>query len=544
MMEKRTLLAIAITAGFLLIYPFLLEKMGIVSRAPLKPTPAVSADGVKVPSPSTSTAGDTSLYEGEFPSPTKTITLEQDWLKLVVADSTGSITQAELPRYQDSSTGQQEALRFFWSQGIGLGWVQDQSGKIQPKVSSELISISREAALVQSRFSSGIELTQAYQLRAGQPALEMALTWKNPTARTISVHPTIWMGGETLDLTHREDVRLVECSILEENGKILHRPFHQLGNVEKPTRFTGQLEWLALKGKYFSILMAPSEGVAQEALCYRTSQGEIRSALVMAPQEIPAGGEVRQTVILYIGPNNSEILGAAHRGMEKLVAGGIMAAIGQILLSILNGIHTVVRNYGLAIILLTLLVNLCLFPLTAKSLKSMKGLQKLQPKIQKLKETHKNSPEKMNQEVLKLYREHKVNPLGGCLPMVLQMPVFIALYQTLVRSIELRGAHFLWIRDLSSPDGFWRLPWGIPFIGNYVNLLPLLMIAAMVWQQKLSAKTTATPAAPNDPQRMMATIMPVMFGFLFYHLPSGLVLYWLTNTLIMATYQSQLMRTT
>ncbi len=542
MMEKRTVLAIAITAGFLLIYPLLLEKMGIVSRAPLKPSPPASSETARnssTPPPSPSR----SLAEEKISAPTKTVTLEQDWLKLTVTDSTGGITQAQLTRYQDFSNGQNEPLRFFWSRGIGLGWAQDQPGEIQPKVSVKLEELSKKTALAQSRFASGVELDQSYQLREGEPALEMALTWRNPTERPLSIHPTIWMGGETVDFAHKEDVRLVECTVLEETGKILHRPFHQLGTAEKPVRFTGGLSWLALKGKYFSIVMAPSVGTAQEALFYRTSLGEIRSALVMAPQEIPAGGEVRQNFIVYIGPNNSEILGAAHRGMEKLVAGGIMAAIGQILLSILNGIHGVVRNYGLAIILLTLLVNLCLFPLTAKSLKSMKGLQQLQPKIQKLKEMHKNSPEKMNQETLKLYREHKVNPMGGCLPMILQMPVFIALYQTLVRSVELRGADFLWIQDLSAPDSFWRLPWGVPFIGSHVNLLPLLMIAAMVWQQKLSAKTTTAALSPNDPQKMMATVMPVMFGFLFYHLPAGLVLYWLTNTLIMATYQSQLMRT-
>lgn len=543
MMEKRTVLAIAITAGFLLIYPLLLEKMGIVSRAPLKSSMPISSEPVKNSSANLSLPS-VSLVEEKIPAPAKTILLEQDWLKLTVADSAAGVTQAELPRYRDFSNGQNEPLRFFWSRGIGLGWAQDQPGEIQPKVSVRLEELSRKTALVQSRFASGVELDQTYQLREGQPALEMALTWKNPTARSLPLHPVIWMGGEIVDFAHKEDVRLVECTVLEENGKIAHRPFHQLGTIEKPVRFTGGLEWLALKGKYFSIVMAPAAGTAQEALFYRTGLGEIRSALVMAPQEMPAGGELRQNFIVYIGPNNSEILGAAHRGMEKLVAGGMMAAIGQILLSILNGIHGIVRNYGLAIILLTLLVNLCLFPLTAKSMKSMKGLQQLQPKIQKLKEAHKNSPEKMNQEVLKLYREHKVNPMGGCLPMVLQMPVFIALYQTLVRSVELRGADFLWIRDLSAPDSFWRLPWGIPFLGDSINLLPILMIGAMIVQQRLSAKATAATTTPNDPQKLMATVMPVLFGFLFYHLPAGLVLYWLTNTVVMAAYQSQMMRTT
>ena len=137
---------------------------------------------------------------------------------------------------------------------------------------------------------------------------------------------------------------------------------------------------------------------------------------------------------------------------------------------------------------------------------------------------------------MELYRQYNVNPMGGCFPMLLQMPIFIALYQTLMRSVELKGAHFLWIKDLSMPDAAFHLPFTIPFLGNAINLLPILMIGAMILQQQLSQHGKAS-SSQADQQKMMARIMPIMFGFIFYNLPSGLVLYWLTNTLLTSGLQ-------
>lgn len=533
MNEKRTLLAIAITALFLLTYPLLLEKAGIVKPPTVKPVTSVS------PFPVPSTTKDP---EWQLPSASRVQSIAQNWIRVSLTEASGTINQVELTRYREVAT--QQPLRFFWSSGIGLAWVQDQPGPIQDKKSIGLTSISEIEAMTQSRLASGLELTQRYQLRPDQPAIDLHLIWKNPTGQPITLRPTIYLAGEITDLTHATDSRLVEVNVWKKEGKQERRYAHKLGNHDKPTRFSGAVEWAGVKGKYFSILLAPVDETAEQLEALQTPSAHLQMAMILTPREIPSGGgQLQQQFVLYIGPNNSEVLAAAHPGFEKLVASGLMNTIGQILLSILNGIHGGVRNYGIAIVLLTLLVNLILFPLTVKSLASMKQMQKLQPKIQKIRDTYKDNPQKMNQETLALYQQHKINPLGGCFPMVLQMPVFIALYQTLVRSIELRGAEFLWIQDLSAPDAFWRLPWGIPFVGNTINLLPILMILAMLWQQQLSMKSTQGAVTQGDPQRIMATVMPVLFGVLFYHLPSGLVLYWLTNTLIMATYQFQLMRT-
>ena len=164
----------------------------------------------------------------------------------------------------------------------------------------------------------------------------------------------------------------------------------------------------------------------------------------------------------------------------------------------------------------------------------MRHLQELQPQMEEMRRQYKDNPQKLNKEMMELYRRHKVNPMGGCFPILLQMPIFLAFYQTLMRSVELKGATFLWIKDLSMPDAAFTLPTTLPLLGNSINLLPILMIGAMIMQQKLSQGKTAVQ---TDQQKMMAAIMPVMFGFIFYSLPSGLVLYWLTNTVLTSSLQ-------
>ena len=156
----------------------------------------------------------------------------------------------------------------------------------------------------------------------------------------------------------------------------------------------------------------------------------------------------------------------------------------------------------------------------------MRKMQELQPKIVALREKYRDNPQKMSTETMELYKKYKINPLGGCLPMLLQMPVFIGLYQVLWRSVSFKGAHFLWIKDLSEPDRVAVLPFSLPFIGNEINLLPILMIFVMAIQQKLTAKSMGgMDPAQAAQQKMMAVIMPVFLGAIFYHFASGLTLY-------------------
>jgi YidC/Oxa1 family membrane protein insertase len=233
---------------------------------------------------------------------------------------------------------------------------------------------------------------------------------------------------------------------------------------------------------------------------------------------------------LFIGPKDLDTLKALGKQLERSIDFGYFGFISIPLLYVLHFSHQFTASYGIDIILLTVLIKILMAPLTHKSFVSMKKMQKLQPQMERLKEKFANEKEKLNKEIMELYRRNGVNPLGGCLPMVLQFPVFIGLYNALSTPIELRHAPFMWIKDLSRPDwesltfivpGWWPafLPAGIP-------VLTILMGASMFLQQWM------TPSAGDPNQRKMMMLMPLMFTFMFVSFPAGLTVYWLINNIL------------
>ncbi|MBN2684728.1 MAG: membrane protein insertase YidC, partial [Pontiellaceae bacterium] len=218
----------------------------------------------------------------------------------------------------------------------------------------------------------------------------------------------------------------------------------------------------------------------------------------------------------------------------------LMEPSRKALLWTLNRFDDIFHNYGVAIILLTLVVRVLFWPLTHKSTESMKRMQELQPQIKALQVKYKSNPQRMQQETMALYKENKVNPMGGCLPMLLQMPVLFALFSVLRNAIELRYSSFLWISDLSSPENLFAGAFKIPLLGwDALNILPIVMAGSMIWQQKVSAPSTAA-ATPEQQQqqKMMMYMMPIMMLVFFYTMPSGLTLYWTTSNLLMIAQTS------
>lgn len=293
----------------------------------------------------------------------------------------------------------------------------------------------------------------------------------------------------------------------------------------------GPMDWVALEKKYFTVIVKPENTIEH----VRSSGSEHVVVHYIKPQavEIPPGGSATQKFYVYAGPKNYEALKAAHLGFEKILHTKFLGGLWIYFLILLRFFYKMFNNYGIAIIVLSAVIKLLFAPLTHISFASMKKMQDLQPKLKHLQDQHKNDPQRLNKEVMELYKKNKVNPFGGCLPMLLQMPIFIALYQTFSTAIELRGAPFYgWIKDLSEPDQFFLMPFSLPILGNQVNILPLIMIGTMVWQQKLTPQASVTPE-----QKMMTNIMPIMFGFIFYGLPSGLVIYWIVNNILTIAHQ-------
>jgi YidC/Oxa1 family membrane protein insertase len=298
--------------------------------------------------------------------------------------------------------------------------------------------------------------------------------------------------------------------------------------IKGEEKFPGPIDWVAYTGQYFIMALLPVEltpNHAQlEALDAAVQMVEI--TLIGPKIALQPGVKQKFSYKLFLGPKEVNTLKGADPRLAKAVNFGWFDVIAQPLLVCLKFFYRYLHNYGVAIILLTLLIKILFWPLTHKSYVSMKAMKKLQPKMQKIREKYKDDKEKMNQEIMQMYRTHKVNPVGGCLPMVLQIPVFFALYRLLYSSIAMRHAPFLWwINDLSAPD---RFPIGvqIPYLGDGLPILTVLMGVSMYVQQKMS------PTGGDPKMEKMMMMMPVVFTVFFVNFPSGLVLYWLVNNVL------------
>jgi YidC/Oxa1 family membrane protein insertase len=290
--------------------------------------------------------------------------------------------------------------------------------------------------------------------------------------------------------------------------------------IVKGHEFVGDVAWAGFGYTYFFFGLLPDNG-AQHRVTVRQS-GPAIVAGINGPVG-PSGNIQRYT--LFVGPKELDILKSLGKGLERSIDLGYFGFVSIPFLYVLHFFHGFTGSYGIDIILLTVLIKLLMAPLTHKSFVSMKQMQKLQPQMERLKEKYKDDKEKLNKEIMELYRRNGVNPLGGCLPMVLQFPVFIGLYNALSTPIELRHARFLWIKDLSKPD--WQ---SLPFtFGNWhlgIPVLTILMGASMFLQQWM------TPSAGDPNQRKMMLMMPLIFTFMFVSFPAGLTVYWLVNNVL------------
>jgi YidC/Oxa1 family membrane protein insertase len=297
--------------------------------------------------------------------------------------------------------------------------------------------------------------------------------------------------------------------------------------------YSGTLTWSSLQTKYFMAAMIPPEPTRATVAVVGSKQNHLISGQITLPA-IARQGRVESAIRVYMGPLDYDILKSLGVGLDKNIQMGwrLIRPVSWAVLWSVKWMYQYIPNYGVVIVLISILTKVLFFRLTNKSFKSMKDLQELQPKMQALKEKFKDDRQRLSQETMKLYKEAGVNPFGGCLPLVLQMPVFIALFNVLKYTIQLRGAPFFgWITDLSQQDVLFKFPISLPFIGNSFSLLPILMGVAMLLQTKIGGSITGSPGSQATP-KSMNTILPIVFTFLFYSMPSGLVLYWLVNTVL------------
>ncbi|MFN3406717.1 MAG: membrane protein insertase YidC [Caldimicrobium sp.] len=372
--------------------------------------------------------------------------------------------------------------------------------------------------------------TLSFKGKAGPIEIEKKYTFKN-NSYFIDLDVKIKnLGNETLK--DRLLVRGVFGPFSKGNGYVFKGPFYYTNHLNEVNlkdslvEYAGPLKFLGYMDVYFLVSIIPLENSTFRST-FRNISEEIKEFILWTEEiTIAPNSEKGFHFKLYMGPKKSEELAKEFPLLSKALYFGMFDFVAKPLLYLLKFLNNFVHNYGIAIIIVTLLIRILFYPLNHVSYKSMKKMQELQPIFQRLKEKYKDDPQTLQKEIMQLYRTHKINPFSGCLPILIQIPVFIAFYKVLLMAIELRHApFFLWINDLSSPERLYLGTFEIPWLGG-IPVLTILMGISMYIQQKL------TPTSMDPTQEKIMLILPIFFTILFINFPSGLVLYWLMNNIL------------
>jgi len=396
----------------------------------------------------------------------------------------------------------------------------------QQDLDQELAFESKGDGLFQGQ-SSRMEVSQKWDVgKAGQNYLsDLTVKIKNTGTEPLTLSPGTMVarfqkvepkrsGGFFALLGAQPDI--FEPYFLE-NGSLVHAG--QWAKLSEKQEKAGNISWSGISDRYFLLSVIARQDSGSTVQYGKTAEGRIFSSLSYGTSLLQPGESIEKKFSVYIGPKERSELKKLGVGLEKSVDYGWFSSVAIGLLWLLQFFHKLIPNWGVAIILLTFFVKLLLHPVNVKAMKSMKAMQKIQPELKGLQEKYSKDRERLNVEMMALFKRHQVNPAGGCLPMLLQMPIYIALYRVLFNAIELYHAPFFgFYKDLSAPD---------PYL-----IAPIILGICMVLQQKL------TPTASADPvQKQMMTIMPLMFSVFMIFLPVGLVFYILVNTLMSVIQQ-------
>ncbi len=437
--------------------------------------------------------------------------LKNEFIRVALNPIGGSLYSAVSLKFQNTEQDNEFILPRAQEKGYLSFDVPDQWARVLFTVTQ---ATSNEVVM-EYRASNGFYVKKRYRLRDNY-VIDFDLFLSNQGSQVLALQDgyTLHIPDQVGDpsLITKKDKNFLKLSVLKTaNAKVENHKKIQTREILYETP-----QWVAVQNKYFAFAVKPLSELSTVYLNegqYPPGASLRSKAVILNPKQ-----DVHDRYLLYIGPKDRVTLSGVGYELEKVVSYGFFNGISLFLLSILKFFYGLTGNYGFAIILLTLLAKLALFPLSQKSFKSMKKMQKLQPHITAVREKNKDNPQKAQMEMMKLYKEHKANPIGGCLPVLAQMPIFLALFWLLQSAFELRGAPFLfWIQDLSVKDP------------TYV--LPIAMGGSMLIQQWLS------PSMTDPAQKKIMMFLPLVMVFLFMNFPAGLVLYWFISNVVSIVHQ-------
>ncbi len=513
-----------------------------VASAPVQPPPAVpatvgSASAVPgaVPAPLGAAAGAAAVPATAAAAPLAAAAREQvvvttDVLRLTFDSEGGSLTQAELLQYADMADKSknfllfdQSAERVYLAQ-TGLIGGNFPTHKTPMAVVPGARSLSDGQDSLSVRFESpvvdGVQLVKTWTVQRGAYALSVQHEVVNTGAAAVS--PQLY-----LQLVRDGNKPPGESSIYStftgpavytEEKKYQKVEFKKIDEGKVDIEKTAANGYVAMVQHYFASAWLLADGIERNLFMRKVDTNLYSVGMITTLGSIAPGASKTVDARLYAGPQIETRLEGLTPGLELVKDYGWLTILAKPLYWLLDKIHSFLGNWGWSIVGLVLLLKIMFYWLNAKAYASMAKMKAINPKITEMRERLKDKPQQMQQEMMRIYREEKVNPMGGCLPIVIQIPVFIALYWVLLSSVEMRNAPWIgWIRDLSSPDPFF--------------ILPLLMTASSLLQ------TALNPAPPDPMQAKMMWIMPLAFSVMFFFFPAGLVLYWLTNNILSIAQQ-------
>ncbi|MDY6851335.1 MAG: membrane protein insertase YidC [Thermodesulfobacteriota bacterium] len=545
-MEKRALLAFVLSMAIFVVWALVYtpkSKPPVQGQGAATQVESETGQALPVAEKAARTAAETLQAEAQAgPAPRadiREITVHTELYTAVFTEAGGRLKSFKLNKYRSANNLDSPPKELVTADSdkdlpLGLFFRAGQG----PKLKNAYFKADREGLDLTGAAGQGklvmtfegpdhFQVIKTYTFRTGSYLIDLEVRLRNLSPATIDDNLVLELASGPFMKSKRysfagfgalidDDLQEIDIEDLEDDLDYLKKK-------------TYTLTWAAYEDQYFLAGILPQDKdktrVAASAIGSRGVRIEfINPPLVMPPQT----KKVYRFTIFY-GPKDYNLLKSLNNGLVRSIYFGWFDILSKPLLIFMIWLHNYVSNYGIVIIIITILIKILFWPLTAKSYKSMKSMQKIQPKIMKLREKYKEDREAMNREMMQLYRTYKVNPMGGCLPMIIQIPVFIALYRLLDYSLELRHSPFwLWIDDLSAPDRLFHFAYKLPLMQEPTGIpvLTLLMGASMLLQQKM----TPTPGDPTQAKIMM--FMPIFFTFIFINFPAGLVLYWLVNNLL------------
>ena len=520
-------------------------KAGIPQPTQATPVPAVPGATPPVPGVAPTVPGAAGVVPAPVAAPAGAkVRIKTDVMVADISAEGADLRYVELTQHKDTLDKNKNFVllgqhNYFAQTGVLVQGVEAPNHKTMfslPSGEQELKAGEAKLIVRLEAVQNGVKLAKIYTFHRGSYAIDVAHEISNATVAPIA--PSVYLQMLRDGKAPAGDSAFLQtftgAAFYNNTEKFHKQDFSDIEKAKAVPVKPADDGWVGMIQHYFAAAWLPQGNAKREFYSKKVAENLYSAGLIIGAGTSAPGAAGTFTAKLYVGPQDQDRLKELAPGLELVVDYGWLTIIAQPMFWLLKWLHTMLGNWGLAIIALTVIIKAVFFPLSAASYKSMARMKKVTPRLTQIRERFGNDRMKMNQAMMELYKEEKINPLGGCLPIVIQIPVFIALYWTLLATVEMRHAPFYgWITDLSAPDTLFGT---LPYFDMPIGLLPIIMAVSMFIQTKMN------PTPPDPIQAKMMMIMPVVFSVFFFFFPSGLVLYWVVNNILSIAQQWQITR--